>query len=113
MHLAGALLQRFKSGLSDPVVMAFSVLNHKYWPDVVFTQDRPDYLQLDLYGVNEISLVIENYKKFFPASDVTGKQVNDEWTNIKRLVVQKSSLTSMPFKRLGLWARMLSMFTAQ
>ena len=42
---------------------------------------------------------------------MTGKQVNDEWTNIKRLVVQKSSLTSMPFKRL--WARMLSMFTAQ
>ena len=108
-HLAGALNERFKSGLSDPNVMAFSALNHKWWPDVVLKQDKPDYLQLDLYGLHEISLIIENYKKFFV--DVTGKQVVDEWTAIKRMVVQKPSLMGMSFKRL--WARMLSMFTAQ
>jgi hypothetical protein len=65
-------------------------------------------LQLDLFGLPEISLILENYKKFFP--DVTGKQVVDEWTAIKRMVVQKKQLMMMPFKRL--WARMLSMFTA-
>jgi hypothetical protein len=108
-HLAGALNERFKSGLSDPIVMAFSALNHKWWPDVVLKQDKPDYLQLDLYGLHEISLIIENYKKFF--ADVTGKQVVDEWTAIKRMVVQKPSLMGMSFKRL--WARMLSLFTAQ
>jgi hypothetical protein len=42
---------------------------------------------------------------------VTGKQVVDEWTAIKRMVVQKQQLMMTPFKRL--WARMLSMFTAQ
>ena len=56
-----------------------------------------------------MSLIIENYKNFFP--DVSGKQVHDEWTSIKRLIVKKSSLMLMPFKQL--WARMLSMFTAQ
>ena len=53
-------------------------------------------------------LIIESYMKF--VADVTGKQVVDEWTAIKRMVVQTPSLMSMPFKRL--WARMLSMFTA-
>ena len=66
-------------------------------------------MQLDLFGLREISLIIENYKKFFV--DVTGKQVVDEWTAIKRMVVQKPSLMGMSFKRL--WARMLSLFTAQ
>ena len=108
-HLAGALFERFKSGLSDLVVMAFSVLNHKYWPYVDLTQEKPDYLALDVYGANDMSLIIENYKNFFP--DVSGKQVHDEWTSIKRLIVKKSSLMLMPFKQL--WARMLSMFTAQ
>ena len=108
-HLAGALFERFKSGLSDLVVMAFSVLNHKYWPYVDLTQEKPDYLALDVYGANEMSLIIENYNNFFP--DVSGKQVHDEWTSIKRLIVKKSSLMLMPFKQL--WARMLSMFTAQ
>ncbi len=42
---------------------------------------------------------------------MTGKQVVDEWTAIKRMVVQKQQLMMMPFKRL--WARMLSMFSAQ
>ena len=98
-----------KSGLSDLVVMAFSVLNHKYWPYVDLTQEKPDYLALDVYGANEMSLIIENYNNFFP--DVSGKQVHDEWTSIKRLIVKKSSLMLMPFKQL--WARMLSMFTAQ
>ena len=42
-HLAGALFERFKSGLSDLVVMAFSVLNHKYWPYVDLKQEKPDY----------------------------------------------------------------------
>ena len=41
----------------------------------------------------------------------SGKQVHDEWTSIRRLIVKKSSLMLMPFKQL--WARMLSMFTAQ
>ena len=58
---------------------------------------------------NEMSLIIENYNNFFP--DVSGKQVHDEWTSIKRLIVKKSSLMLMPFKQL--WARMLSMLTAQ
>jgi hypothetical protein len=89
--------------------MALSVLNHKWWPDVVLKQDKPDFLQLDLFGLREISLIIESYKKF--VADVTGKQVVDEWTAIKRMVVQKQQLMMMPFKRL--WARMLSMFTAQ
>jgi hypothetical protein len=66
-------------------------------------------LQLGQYSLHEISLIIENYKKFLP--DVTGKQVVDEWTAIKRMVVQKPSLMGMSFKRL--WARMLSLFTAQ
>jgi hypothetical protein len=47
-HLAGALFERFKSGLSDlvRVVMAFSVLNHKYWPyvQVDLTQEKLDYI---------------------------------------------------------------------
>ena len=51
-----------------------------------------------------MSLIIENYNNFFP--DVSGKQVHDEWTSIKRLIVKKSSLMLMPFKQL--WARMLS-----
>ncbi len=66
-------------------------------------------MQLDLFGLAEISLIIENYRKFF--ADVTGKQVVDEWTAIKFMVVQKQQLMMMPFKRL--WARMPSMFTAQ
>ena len=70
-HLAGVLYERFKSGLSDPIVMALSVLNHKWWPDVVLKQDKPDFLQLDLFGLREISLIIESYKKF--VADVTGK----------------------------------------
>jgi hypothetical protein len=37
-----SLHERFKSGLSDPMVMAFSVLNRKWWPDVVLKQDKPD-----------------------------------------------------------------------
>ena len=59
-HLAGALYERFKSGLSDLIVMALSVLKHKWWPDVVLKQDKPDFLQLDLFGLREISLIIEN-----------------------------------------------------
>ena len=51
--------------------MALSVLNHKWWPDVVLKQDKPDFLQLDLFGLREISLIIESYKKF--VADVTGK----------------------------------------
>jgi hypothetical protein len=39
-HLAGALYERFKSGLSDSIVMALSALNHKWWPDVVLKQDK-------------------------------------------------------------------------
>ena len=58
--------------------MALSVLNHKWWPDVVLKQDKPDFLQLDLFGLREISLIIESYKKF--VADVTGKQVVDDWT---------------------------------
>jgi hypothetical protein len=61
--------------------MALSVLNHKWWPDVVLKQDKPDFLQLDLFGLREISLIIESYKKF--VADVTGKQackqVIDVW----------------------------------
>jgi hypothetical protein len=72
------------------------------------SSSTPGYLQLDLKGLLEISLIIENYKKFF--ADVTRKQVVDEWTAIKRMVVRKPSLVSMRFKRL--WARMLSMFIA-
>jgi hypothetical protein len=88
--------------------MAFVVLNHKWWRDVVFKQDKPDYLQLDMYVLHEISLIIENYRNFF--ADVTGKQVVDEWTANSVWLCKKPSLMSMPFKRL--WARMLSMFTA-
>ena len=62
--------------LSDLVVMAFSVLNHKYWPYVDLTQEKPDYLALDVYGANEMSLIIENYNNFFP--DVSGKH----WQNL-------------------------------
>ena len=108
-HLAGALYERFSSLLSDPVVQAVSALNHKWWPDVDFAKANPDHSQLDVHGVHQISLIIENYKKFFV--DVTGKQVVDEWISIKRVIAQKSTLTAMPFRRL--WARMLSMFTAQ
>jgi hypothetical protein len=36
--------------------MALSVLNHKWWPDVVLKQDKPDFLKLDLFGLREISL---------------------------------------------------------
>ena len=85
---SGRPYERVKSGLSDPIVMAFFVLNHKWWPDVVFKQDKPDYLQLDMYVLHEISLIIESYRKFF--ADVTGKQVVDEWTAIKRMVVQNA-----------------------
>jgi hypothetical protein len=46
-----------------------------------------------------------------------GKQTHDEWTSImiRRLIVRKPSLMLMPFKFTGkqLWARMLSMLTAQ
>jgi hypothetical protein len=44
--------------------MALSVLNHTWWPDVILKQDKPDFLQLDLFGLREISLIIESYKKF-------------------------------------------------
>ncbi len=44
-----------------------------------------------------ISLIIENYTKLF--AGVTGKQVADEWTAIKRILVHRPSLMSMPFKR--------------
>ena len=79
--------------------------------DVDLAKAKPDYSQLDVHGVHQISVIIENYQKFFV--DVTGKQVVDEWTAIKRMVVQKQQLMMMPFKRL--WARMLlvSMLTAQ
>jgi hypothetical protein len=111
-HLAGALYERFSSLLSDPVVQAVSALNHKWWPDVDLAKAKkakPDYSQLDVHGVHQISVIIENYQKFFV--DVTGKQVVDEWISIKRVIAQRPTLTAMPFKRL--WARMLSMFTAQ
>jgi hypothetical protein len=56
-HLAGALFERFKSGLSDLVVMAFkfSVLNHKHWPyvQVDVTQEKLDYIALGVYGAND------------------------------------------------------------
>jgi hypothetical protein len=57
-HLAGALYERFICGLSDSIVMALSLLNHKWWPDVVLKQDKPDFLQLDLFGVLEISMIV-------------------------------------------------------
>ena len=59
---------------------------HRWWPDVLGTlkKNKPDYLQLDLFGLHEISLIIENQKKFLgDVSYVTGKQVVDEWTAIK------------------------------
>ena len=65
--------------------MALSVLNHKWWPDVVLKQDKPDFLQLDLFGLREISLIIENYKKFF--ADVTRKQDVGKWRAFRRMVV--------------------------
>ncbi len=34
--------------------MALSVLNHKWWPDVVLKQDKPDFLQLDLFGLRDV-----------------------------------------------------------
>ena len=54
-HLAGALFERLKSGLSDLVVMAFSVLNHTYWPyvQVDLTQEKLDYIALGVYGAND------------------------------------------------------------
>ena len=39
-HLAGALYERVKSGPSDPIVIALSVLNHEWWPDVDLKQDK-------------------------------------------------------------------------
>jgi hypothetical protein len=37
-------------------------------------KNKPDYLQLDLFGLHEISLIIENQKKFLgDVSYVTGK----------------------------------------
>jgi hypothetical protein len=42
---------------------------------------------------------------------VDTKQVVDEWISIKRVIAQAPTLTAMPLRRL--WARMLSMFTAQ
>ena len=54
-------------------------------------------MQLDLYGLHEISLIIENYTKLF--AGVTGKQVVEEWTAIKRILVHRPSLMSMPVKR--------------
>ena len=50
-----------------------------------------------MYGLHEISLIIENYTKLF--AGVTGKQVVDEWTAVKRMLVHKPSLVIMPFKR--------------
>ncbi len=58
-----------KSGPSNLVVMAFSVLNHKYWPYVDLTQEKPDYSTLDVYGANEMSLIIENYKTLGRSSE--------------------------------------------
>jgi hypothetical protein len=40
-----------------------------------------------VHGVHQISVIIENYQKFFV--DVTGKQVVDEWISIKRVIAFK------------------------
>ncbi len=47
------------------------MLNHKWCPDVVLKQDKPDFLQLDLFGLPEISLIIENHRKFFAMTFTT------------------------------------------
>ncbi len=59
--LAGSFNIRYRTALSDPIVEAPRVLNTSRWP--VYKQQ--DTAELDAYGNDDISLLVENYRVFF------------------------------------------------
>ncbi len=56
---------------------ALRVLDTSRWP--VYTQQ--DTAELDAYGNDDISLLVENYRVFF--EDTTGAKVLAQWEQMK------------------------------
>jgi hypothetical protein len=59
--LAGSFNIRYLTALSDPIVKALRVLDTSRWP--VYKQQ--DTAELDAYGNDDISQLVDNYRVFF------------------------------------------------
>ena len=79
---------------------ALRVLDTSRWP--VYKQQ--DTAELDAYGNDDISLLVENYRVFF--EDTTGAKVLAQWEQMKQTIASDPQLSRMEFN--VLWPRMFS-----
>ena len=93
------LTNRFKKVLSDPVLMATAVFDHRKWPG---TDDLEDF------GAPEIKLLFSKYKCFYLESD-TEADVLEQWEDVKGEITRAPGLRTLSFH--DLWARMLTMWS--
>lgn len=98
--LAGSFNIRYLTALSDPIVKALRVLDTSRWP--VYKQQ--DTAELDAYGNDDISQLVDNYRVFF--EDTTGAKVLAQWERMKQTIASDPQLSRMEFN--VLWPRMLS-----
>jgi hypothetical protein len=98
--LAGSFNIRYLTALSDPIVKALRVLDTSRWP--VYKQQ--DTAELDAYGNDAISELLDNYRVFF--EDTTGAKVLAQWERMKQTIASDPQLSRMEFN--VLWPRMLS-----
>ncbi len=64
---------------------------------------QQDTAELDAYGNDDISLLVENYRVFF--EDTTGAKVLAQWEQVKQTIASDPQLSRMEFN--VLWPRML------
>ena len=98
--LAGSFNIRYLTALPDPIVKALRVLDTSRWP--VYKQQ--DTAELDAYGNDDVSLLVEKYRVFF--EHTTGPKVLAQWEQIKQTIASDPQLSRMEFN--VLWPRMLS-----
>ena len=93
------LTSRFKKVLSNPVLMATVVFDHKKWPGVD---------QIEGFGTAEIKLLFGKYQGFYTES-TTEDDVLSQWEEMKTEIYKAPGLVALSFH--DLWARMLTKFS--
>ena len=69
--MAGSFQVRYSTALSDPRLAAFRVFEHRKWPAHEAGTGHGGS-QLYMYGIRDISYLIDNYSTFFEAARIPG-----------------------------------------
>ena len=94
------LTHRFVKVLSDPILGAFKVFDHRHWPVHETT--------LQDYGVDKITQLQEIYGEFL--LDDMENELLDQWSDMKVTIMKSEGLRNRDFH--DLWAQMLVQYNS-